>query len=396
VLFRSLRDAGGKTIGAIHSALDITEEERLRQQLYHADKMSALGQMISGIAHEVNNPLTGILGFTELLLDQFVPQPQKDLIEKINIEANRATHVMRSLLSLARDHKPKREATDLCRILTECLNIRAHDFQMKNIRIVRHFQDVPLTTADPNKLRQVFMNIITNAEHAILDHAGHGTIMVDIYRNNGFLEVNISDDGPGIPLDKAKKIFEPFYTTKEAGKGTGLGLAISHAIIAEHEGTIEVQKSSLGGTSFVIKLPLIIPQCRVEGKIQEEEKPVQKANVLVVDDEPSLRKIISVALGKQGHMVRTASCAYDALRLYKEEAPDLLVLDMKMPGMGGIELCEHLPKPLPPIIAMSGDTVSEEIQVFATQNGAEFLPKPFTIQEILQAVARSLSKTNRV
>jgi signal transduction histidine kinase/CheY-like chemotaxis protein/GAF domain-containing protein len=388
----SLRNDEGSLIGAIHIARDVTDEERLRQQLYHADKMAALGQMISGIAHEVNNPLTGILGFTEILLEQKPDKKDLEFVEKINIEAHRAAQIMKGLLTFARDYSPRREATDLCEILSECLTMRDHDLHLKNIHIIKDFRDIPKTTADPNQMRQVFMNLLTNAEHAILDSSGQGTIMVHVSRNDGSLEVKISDDGPGVPPEKVTRIFEPFYTTKEPGKGTGLGLAISHAIVAEHKGTIHVEKSSLGGASFIVCLPLVNPPPQVAAKKLSEREPDYMARILVIDDEASLRRIIELAMKKEGHEVRTSSNALDALRIYREETFDLLILDMKMPGMGGIELCRHLPRPLPPVLVISGDTLSDEIQSFAQETGADFLPKPFTIGEITDSVRRNLKK----
>lgn len=391
-----LRNEEGKITGAIHVLRDMTEEEHLRQQLYHADKMTALGQMISGVAHEVNNPLTGILGFLDIVKDQGLSEPQSELVDKIQYEAQRAAAVMRSLLTFARDYRPCREGVDLEKILRECIDIKAHDFQMKNIKVIKEFASVPETTADPNQLRQVFMNLITNAEQAIMEHKGGGSILVGASYNKGFLEVHISDDGPGISDEKKNKIFEPFFTTKEPGKGTGLGLAISHSILAEHNGTIEVTDSVLGGAAFLIKIPHVPPPRKVteppSSRISTTQSSGKKARVAVVDDEPSLRRIIEVSLKKEGHQVVTMSSAFDALRVLSEEHFDLVILDMKMPGMGGIELCRRLSKPLPPLLVMSGDTVSEEIKAFSEEAEAMFLPKPFTVLELNDAVRMMLMK----
>jgi signal transduction histidine kinase/CheY-like chemotaxis protein len=393
-----LRNDEGKVTGAIHVLSDITEEEHLRQQLYHADKMTALGQMISGVAHEVNNPLTGILGFLDIVKDQSLSESQSELVEKIHYEAQRAASVMRSLLTFARDYKPTREAVNMEKILRECIDIKAHDFQMKNIKVIKEFTSVPETIADPNQFRQVFMNLITNAEQAIMEHKGGGTILVGASYNKGFLEIHISDDGPGIPDEKKNKIFEPFFTTKEPGKGTGLGLAISHSILAEHNGTVEVTDSVLGGAAFLIKIPHVPPPRKSAEPASSQPLKAsaagRKARVAVVDDEPSLRRIIEVSLKKEGHEVMTLASAFDALRVLSEERFDLVILDMKMPGMGGIELCRRLSKPLPPLLVMSGDTVSEEIKAFAEEAGAMFLAKPFTVLELNEAVRLMLTKSD--
>ena len=390
-----LRDVSGAIVGAIHIMRDVTKEEQIRRQLYQADKMSALGQMIAGIAHEVNNPLTGILGFTDILKGLVLDKSQKENLEMIEREACRATQVMRNLLTFARDSSPRRESTDICKLLSECLDIRAHDLQMKNIQIIKEFNEVPPTIADPNQLRQVFMNIITNAEQAIKDYRDHGTIKVGVWKKNGGLEVRVCDDGPGISMEKTTRIFEPFYTTKDPGKGTGLGLAISHTIVAEHEGTIKVERSPIGGAAFVINLPLIAPPPGIPLALAEPALSSEKARVLVVDDEQSLRKIISIAMKKEGHEVFTSSSAFEALDLLKQEEVDLIILDMKMPGMGGIEFCGRLTPPLPSLLLISGDTVSEEIQTFAKETGADFLPKPFTIKEVTNAVRNLLQRSKQ-
>lgn len=373
-------------------SLFIAQHEQLTRQLYHADRMSELGQLMAGIAHDVNNPLTGILGYSEMLLNQLSDETLRESIEIIQNEALRASRIMRNILSFSRAYQSEREPIDICDVLNECLAIVSYELHIRNIEVRKEFQAVTRTAGEPYKLMQVFINLLINAEHAVQESTDNGVIIVRITGNDDFLEVMIGDNGPGIPQEKMSKIFEPFYTTKQKGKGTGLGLSIANKIITEHQGLIKVDKSPLGGAAFIVQLPIIAPSSGNASTPSHSGKTSARARILAVDDESSLRSIIKMSLKKDGHEIDVASNTCDALKLMNERTYNLLILDMLMPGEGGIEFYRHLPEPRPELLIISGDTVSSEIYDFSHETNAHFLPKPFTMSEMAEKVQAILQR----
>ncbi len=247
--------------------LDISERKRLAQerelvqeQLLQSEKLSSLGQLISGVAHELNNPLTSVLGFSQLLLmSPHLPEDAKKSLETINHEAERARKIIQSLLIFARQRKPEKRPIRITEVIERVLDLRAYEQRVNNIEIVRNSApDVPLIVADEHQLQQVFMNLVINAEQAMMEAHGRGRLEVAWEHKREEREVHISfrDDGPGISEQNLPRIFEPFFTTKPVGKGTGLGLSISHSLIEEHGGRIDVESKTGKGAVFTVILPV--------------------------------------------------------------------------------------------------------------------------------------------
>jgi PAS domain S-box-containing protein len=245
---------------------DVTEERWLREQVVHLEKMATVGQLVCGVAHELNSPLTSVLGFAEWALKhhELSDELRHDL-EVIVAEAHRARDIAQNLLAFARSHAPDRSLVSANDLLNLALRIREHDLQSGHIEVVRRLDPtLPPIMADPDQLTQVFLNIIVNAEHAMARAHGRGTLSVTtgVHQRfaagaaSGWVVVSISDDGPGIPPDMLQHIFEPFYTTKEMGKGTGLGLTICENIIKKHKGRIYAENCPGEGAAFVIELPI--------------------------------------------------------------------------------------------------------------------------------------------
>jgi len=238
---------------------DITERKRLEQQLIQSEKLAALGQLISGVAHELNNPLTSVIGYAQLLLHKGkLNDRAAEGIEIINREAERTRRIVQNLLSFSRQHKPCRTQADLNEILERSLELRAYELKTNNITVCREFGDLPRINVDQHQLQQVLLNVIINAEQAIRTSGQKGTLTLktQVKPGGGWVVVSIADDGPGIPPEDLTKIFDPFFTTKEIGKGTGLGLSISYGIIKEHGGIIRAESESGRGTTFITELPL--------------------------------------------------------------------------------------------------------------------------------------------
>src|SRR6202041_377247 len=228
---------------------------RTQEQLLHSEKMAAVGQLISGVAHELNNPLTAILGYSQLLTaSPDVGTQGVEYADKLYKQAQRTHRIVQNLLSFARQHKPERIAVHINQILEETLALRDYDLRMKNIRT--HLElapNLPLTAADPHQLQQVFLNLVNNAVDAMLEHSNEGDLWVRTGANGDKLFIEFTDSGPGVK--DASRVFDPFYTTKPVGKGTGLGLSICYGIISEHGGSIRVRNAAPRGASFTIEVP---------------------------------------------------------------------------------------------------------------------------------------------
>jgi PAS domain S-box-containing protein len=229
---------------------------RTQEQLLHSDKMAAVGQLISGVAHELNNPLTAILGYSQLLTSSGQTGPQGlEYADKLYKQAQRTHRIVQNLLSFSRQHKPERVAVQLNRILEDTLALRDYDLRMSNIRVHMELsEELPEVAADPHQLQQVFLNMVNNAVDAILENSKDGDLWVHTESSDGNLYVEFTDSGPGVK--DPSRVFDPFYTTKPVGKGTGLGLSICYGIITEHGGTIQVRNVPSRGASFRIELPL--------------------------------------------------------------------------------------------------------------------------------------------
>jgi two-component system NtrC family sensor kinase len=236
---------------------DVTDAAVLQAKLMHTEKMAAVGQLVSGVAHEVNNPLAAILGFTDLLLENAeVPESAKDELRVILQEAQRTKVIIQSLLSFARQKPEQREALQINAVLRQTLKLRAYDFSNHGVEVVEQFEeDLPAIVGDVHQLQQVFLNIVNNAYDAVQETGRPGRIEIKTSHANGQVEIRFRDTGPGI--EDVDRIFEPFFTTKEVGKGTGLGLSICYGIVRAHLGDIFCENNSGGeGSTFIVRLPV--------------------------------------------------------------------------------------------------------------------------------------------
>ncbi len=237
---------------------DVTEEREKQERLYLTDRLASVGEMASGVAHELNNPLTSIIGLSNLLAKQDMPTENKEDIVAINAEAQRCAAIVKNLLSFARKHAPKREPLQVARIVEDVLKLRAYEHRSLNITVETDLpDDLPEVMADYFQLQQVLLNIILNAETAMVDTNGQGTLRITGERTDGYVRISFSDDGPGIAKENVGLIFNPFFTTKEVGQGTGLGLSICYGIVAAHGGKIYAKNNSDKGTTFFVELPVI-------------------------------------------------------------------------------------------------------------------------------------------
>jgi signal transduction histidine kinase/BarA-like signal transduction histidine kinase len=384
---------------------DVSERRRedehsrdLYQQIQQADKMAALGQTISGVAHELNNPLATILSWAERLAERVEDDTSRRGVDIILTEAERAARIVRNLLTLARKRVSTRAMIDLNRVVQDTLDRRPDDQRHPRIEVSLALADrLPEVFADAHQIQQVLLNLISNAEHAILAAHGRGTIAIrtrgDLDRESVVMEV--ADTGPGVPAEMRSRIFDPFFTTKEVGKGTGLGLTVAYAIIQEHAGRIRLDSPVSGGATFVVELPLGLPQAEPRPQAEGDSwERVKGASVLLVEDETSLAAAVSEALTDVGLVVDLAGDGQEALARVRRNSYDAVICDLKMPRVDGMMLYRAMAAATPAlarrVIFVTGDVAGTDAERFLADSGCRWLAKPFRLADLLRAIRETL------
>ncbi len=371
--------------------------QRTQEQLLQSEKMAAVGQLISGVAHELNNPLTAILGYSQLLAGSSeVTERGSQYVDKLYRQAQRTHRIVQNLLSFARQHKPERLPVKVNQILEDTLMLREYDLKLNNIQLHREFDpNLPLTSGDAHQLQQVFLNILNNAVDAILDHSDRGEIWVATRAEDSTLIVEITDSGPGVsdPL----RIFDPFYTTKAVGKGTGLGLSICYGIVKEHGGNITVRNSPPRGATFAVSLPVL--------PVSEQRQPLPDlppkeklaGSVLLVDDEEAVLELEQEILRGHCTAVHAVRTGREALDWLARHPVDVVVTDLKMPGeITGREVYfwmeREKPELLPRLVYTVSDAGTADVRAFLERTGCAFIQKPFQMEEFLALVQQVLGR----
>ena len=384
---------------------DVSERKKLDDEtrdIYHqllqAEKMSALGQTISGVAHELNNPLATILNWAERLSQrEELEAPVRRGLETILSESERAARIVRNLLTFARKRQTTRAMVDMNQVVRETLALRAYEQRVTNITVFDALAaGLPQVFADAHQIQQVLLNLIINAEQAMLSANGRGTLVLrtwhDAEHESILLEIN--DDGPGIPDELQPKIFDPFFTTKEVGQGTGLGLTVAYAIMQEHGGRIRLESGPNGGASFYVELPVsgakLPPAPVARPRLDQLPTPVADASVLVVEDEAALAMAVSDALRDAGYLVAHAPDGEQALAIINEHAFDAVICDLKMPRLDGKAFYRRLAAAAPGlakhVIFVTGDVAGTDAEAFLEESGCRWLAKPFRLGDLLRTV----------
>ncbi|MDZ4719151.1 MAG: response regulator [Roseiflexaceae bacterium] len=395
-------------------ARNMTERRRLEEQLMRSEKLSAIGQLVAGVAHELNNPLTSISGFTQLMLrDKTIPPQVREDLTHIYTQAERAGKIVQNLLVFAREHKPQRLLVDLNDVLKSTLSLRAYQLRVDNIRVdLQLDSNLPQTVADPFQLQQVFLNLINNSHHAIVERGDPGTLTLKtmfspvVVGENGTtnqsiqprIRVSVGDTGVGIPRANLNKIFDPFYTTKPVGQGTGLGLSICFGIMQEHGGRIWAESEIGSGTTMFVELPLLAEATGV-GQTPDGDQDATlpegqlRCRVLVVDDEEPVALLLARLLRDLGHIPTVVTSGTAALEVVRREPFDMVLTDVKMPGMNGFELHQAIKERDPELASrlafITGDTMTPATQARIAQSGNPYLAKPFAIER-LEGIVRAL------
>ncbi len=403
VTARAYADTADGTLRIEAVMRDVTERKKLEDQardLYHqllqAEKLAALGQTMSGVAHELNNPLATVLACAERLTGK-----PRDL-DAIHNAAERAARIVRNLQTFARKRHTTRTMVDLNHVVRDTLALRAYEQRVANVVILEALAaGLPAVFADPHQIHQVLLNLIINAEQAMISANGRGTLILRSWHDpeHDCVRLEVSDDGPGIPADVQAKIFDPFFTTKEVGKGTGLGLTVAYAIAQEHGGTLSVASASGAGgrgAAFTLELPVGGTTLRMSAPIPARPAPdVPKGTrALVVEDEVALGTAVADALGDAGFVVDRTTNGEDGLALIDAAGAnsyDLVICDLKMPKLDGPSLYRKLAATKPALakrmVFVTGDVAGTEAERFLEECGCRWLAKPFRLRDLVR-VAR--------
>ena len=400
---RPVLDAEGRRVGWLEIYRDITAEGQIQAKLLQTEKMAALGQLVSGIAHELNNPLTAIMGYGQLLLGHGLRPAQLGEAKKIYQEAERARRIVKNLLFFAREAKPERVRVDLNEVVERTLALRSYELKVENIVVECELDpDLPATLADPYQLQQVVLNLLVNAEQALLQGRGQGSIWIRTMRLPGSrLALEVADDGPGVPPEIASRVFDPFFTTKPPGVGTGLGLSIVYGIVQQHGGEVSLESPPGAGAKFVVELPVVespaegVPAS--EPQFETASANVAAGRILVVEDEPTVGQLIADVLREEGHRVDVVTDSQEGLNQIARTNYDLVICDLRMPRLDGPAFYETLVRARSPaqhrIIFITGDTLAPRTLEFLKPHGLPYLAKPFLVEELKLAVNRALERS---
>ena len=378
---------------------DMTHEREMRIRLMESDRLAAVGELVAGVAHEVNNPLSSISAFAQLLLrDASLAPGQRESIEVIRAETMRASQVVKDLLAFARRSEPQRAPLDVNGVVSRTVRMRQYQFNEASVRVETELgADLPAVMGDARQLQQVCLNLLTNAVQAMASRGG-GAMRVVTRSADGLVLLEVTDTGPGISAASRAHIFEPFFTTKREGEGTGLGLSVSYGIVNAHGGTIEVADTSDAGTTFRVTLPGASTPAERADPAREMapfmlRSPLAGIKLLFVDDEPALRSGMEAFGQLRGFTVLTASDGAAALETARSTGVDAVVCDLRMPGMDGYAFHELLRREWPGLAArtvfVTGDVVTPTARGSVSRQPV--LTKPFAfdrIEEALIAVMR--------
>ncbi|HMV32426.1 MAG TPA: response regulator, partial [Gemmatimonadales bacterium] len=390
----------GRVTTVLGIVRDVTDQRRVQAQLLQAEKMSAIGQLVGGMAHEINNPLASILVNMELLVGEAKDPAQLESLQAIKVEADRAAQIVRNLLTYVRGQGSERAVVDLRDAVRGALALRRNQLLSQQIEVSADLPAEPvLVWGNTINLQQVLMNLLVNAEQAIRGSRGRGHVWIRLAAGEHLATIVVDDDGPGIPLEFTSRIFDPFYTTKPEGEGTGLGLSVSAGIIADHNGKIAAAERPGGGARFVVELPLSLAQ-PATAAVQDRPRPplpapasgARRGRILLVDDEPDIRRSISKFLTRTGWQVDLADSGEEGLRLLEEGEYEVVLCDLRMPGMSGHEFYRHLQAHEAPavqrLIFMTGDVLSPEASRFLAEAQRPVLSKPFALRDLMDVLAQ--------
>jgi signal transduction histidine kinase/CheY-like chemotaxis protein len=451
---RPVLDGKGERTGWLEVYRDVTSQRLVEKKMVHTDRMAALGQLVSNVAHELNNPLTGILGYAQLLQRRKGTDGHDREVRYILEQAERASRIAKSLLLFAREARPGRTLVDLNEVVGRTLGLRSYDLGLVHITAEASLDpELPPVMADAAQMQQVLINLVFNAEQALeqkVARDGRGHVRIRTGRiSERRVAIEISDNGPGIPPEVLPRIFDPFFTTKPPGVGTGLGLSIVYGIVQDHGGEVLVESREGHGATFTIKLPvavtaalgatapdgtqspgtqpsletqmgrdvglpvdgktpdpprlLITQSSSLDGSRSAHQSPSlntqRNRRILVVEDEPTVAQLIADVLGEDGHAVDVLLDSRKGLQRLEQLGYDLIICDLRMPHLDGSGLYRELLRRNSPLVRrlvfITGDSLSANTASFLEKSGIPCLTKPFFVEQLKTVVYAALAAARR-
>jgi len=371
---------------------------RAEEQLRQSEKLATMGELLAGVAHELNNPLAVVVGYASLFSDAIADGPVANRAAKLAEAAARCARVVKNFLALARQYPPERQEVRLNQVAEETVELLAYPLRVDDVEVRLDLgENLPILWADAHQLQQVLVNLITNAHHAMrgTPPPRRLTLATRTDPAQARVTVEVADTGPGIPPEIRGRIFEPFFTTKPPGQGTGLGLSICQGIIENHGGSIRVESEPGQGATFVVELPIESPSAAGSSASTAEALPlVRGQTVLVVDDEPEVAAVLSEMLSLDAHQVDVAANGDEALARLQERAYDVILTDVRMPKLDGPGFYREVERRYPHLIRrfafLTGDMLSLDTRDFLKRTRAPHLSKPFVLNEVRQVVRKLL------
>jgi PAS domain S-box-containing protein len=380
---------------------DVTDQQALERQLIQNERLAAVGQLVSGVAHELNNPLTSIAGLSEFLLEQPKLGPHdREHLGVIHNQAERAGRIVRNLLTFARKGKAEVAKVDLNDLVQRTLALLTYDLKLKDITVHRHFRRaLPEVLGDRYALQQVVLNLMSNAAQAVEGLAPERAreIWVETALEDDEVVFRVRDNGAGIPEADLPHLFEPFFTTKPVGEGTGLGLSISYTIVQNHQGRLTVETHKDGGALFTVRLavapadaPRHVSLPDIPAVRYSPQPGGAKRAILLVDDDPAVQRLVAALFGREGHTVEASRSAPEALDLLRQKAYDLVIADLRAataPGQSFVEAALEVPGVRARLLVATGDVRADADERLA-RLGVPHLRKPFNLRELREAAAK--------
>jgi signal transduction histidine kinase/FixJ family two-component response regulator len=380
------------------------ERECLRERLAQSEKLSAIGLFASGAAHELNNPLTGVLGYSQLLREKHKGTPLAQDLAKIADGASRCKTILENLMVFARCVKPRKTAVDLNELLLETVSEWQDRLRVAGAELVLDLSpDLPMTLADPDQARQAIGHIVDNAVKALADSgAGRRELAVSSRAASGRIRIEFADTGAGIPENVIRKVFDPFFTTRDVGRGTGLGLSAAHGIMAAHGGGIMAANRPGGGAMVAIEFPIVEILAGVErgapaatAATGTQSQEASRRRILVVDDEAVVVELLADILETDQHQIDVAGDGMEGLRKIRSDDYDLVILDLRLPDMTGQQLYDEVARQRPEMLGrlmfVTADRLTPDVAGFLKRVGNPCLTKPFSVRSVVETVQAMLA-----
>lgn len=391
----------GRPRRLVGSIGDITEHKRVQEEvvrqrevLFQNEKMAMLGSLLAGVAHELNNPLSVVIGQAVLLQEMTKDPALIGRAQRIQTAAERCARIVRSFLAMARQRQAERIPISLNGIVETAVELLSFQLRAADIRVELDLDaELPKIVADPDQIHQVLTNLIDNARQALMSVAPRRSIRIATHadRKEGVAEIEIADNGPGVPLNIRERIFEPFFTTKSTGEGTGIGLSLCLSIVRSHAGAIAVSDRPGGGAIFTVRLPLHDATPEMQAAALQRKAP-EGLRILIIEDEPQILDTLREILVRQGHRVDTAVDGWQGLEMTLKHDYNIVLSDIRMPHLDGLGLYQALQRKRPKMISklafITGDTLAAEIQSFIADTRLPYLEKPFLPDDVLRLLGQ--------